>query len=156
MTRRPRKAKSARKPVRRSRKAAKPSASARHEPLDDFIAAGARALDLKIDKSWMPAVRGHLQVTLRHGALVATFARRNWSAFHRTDSSGYAFVGEQVLAFDRSNPQLAAALAGAFNLWRRFAEPRRSLQRAALEAIGRAPELSPDVAEIVERNLADC
>jgi len=89
-------------------------------------------------------------------ALVATFARRNWSAFHRTDSSGYAFVGEQVLAFDRSNPQLAAALAGAFNLWRRFAEPRRSLQRAALEAIGRAPELSPDVAEIVERNLADC
>src|SRR5512143_3294161 len=88
-------------------------------------------------------------------ALVATFARRNWSAFHRADASGYAFVGEQVQAFDRRNPQLAAALAGAFNLWRRFAEPRRSLQRAALEAIGRAPELSPDVAEIVERNLAD-
>ena len=30
----------------------------RHDPLDDFIAAGARALDLKIDKAWMPAVRG--------------------------------------------------------------------------------------------------
>ena len=88
-------------------------------------------------------------------ALVATFARRNWRAFHRTDGSGYAFVGEQVLAFDRRNPQLAAALAGAFNLWRRFAEPRRSLQRTALEAIARASELSPDVAEIVERNLAD-
>jgi aminopeptidase N len=88
-------------------------------------------------------------------ALVATFARRNWTAFHRADSSGYDFVREQVLAFDRRNPQLAAALAGAFNLWRRFAEPRRSLQRSALEAIGRASELSPDVAEIVERNLAD-
>ena len=88
-------------------------------------------------------------------ALVATFARRNWNAFHRTDGSGYAFVGEQVLAFDRRNPQLAAALAGAFNLWRHYAEPRRALQRAALETIGRAPELSPDVAEIVERNLAD-
>jgi aminopeptidase N len=88
-------------------------------------------------------------------ALVATFARRNWSGFHRADASGYAFVEEQVRAFDRRNPQLAAALAGAFSLWRRFAEPRRSLQRAALEAIGRAPELSPDVAEIVERNLAE-
>ena len=50
------------------------AASRRPAPLDDFIAAGARALDLKIDKSWMPAVRGHLQVTLRHGALVAAFA----------------------------------------------------------------------------------
>ena len=73
----------------------------------------------------------------------------------RHDGTGYAFVGEQVLALDRRNPQLAATLAGAFNLWRRFAEPRRALQRTALETIGRAPELSPDVAEIVERNLAD-
>ena len=77
MTRRPRKAKTVRKVSRKnrstSRKVAK-SAKPKRDPLDDFIAAGARALDLKIDKSWMPAVRGHLQVTLRHGALVAAFA----------------------------------------------------------------------------------
>jgi len=88
-------------------------------------------------------------------ALVGTFARRNWPAFHRVDGSGYAFVAEQVLAFDRRNPQLAAALALAFNQWRRFAEPRRALQRTALAGIARASELSADVAEIVERNLAD-
>ncbi len=88
-------------------------------------------------------------------ALVATFARRNWLAFHQPDGSGYAFVTDQILSFDRRNPQLAASLAGAFNLWRRFAEPRRTLQRAALQKIAAAPELSPDVAEIVERNLAD-
>jgi aminopeptidase N len=88
-------------------------------------------------------------------ALVATFARRNWHAFHAADGTGYAFVADQILAFDRRNPQLAATLAGAFNLWRRFAEPRRALQRQALERIAAAPELSPDVAEIVERNLAD-
>jgi len=77
MTRRPRKAKTARKASRKnrstSRKIAKP-AKLKRDPLDDFIAAGARALDLEIDKAWMPAVRGHLQVTLRHGALVAAFA----------------------------------------------------------------------------------
>jgi hypothetical protein len=70
MTRRPRKAKAVRKP----RKTAAHATLQGREPLDDFIAAGASALDLKIDKSWMPAVRMHLQVTLRHGALVSAFA----------------------------------------------------------------------------------
>ena len=70
MTRRLRKAK--------ARSASPQSSSAQAadaaDPLDDFIAAAARALDLKIDKAWMPAVRDHLEVTLRHGALVADFA----------------------------------------------------------------------------------
>jgi len=77
MTRRPRKAKTVRKVSRKnrstSRKVAK-SAKPKRDPLDDFIAASARALDLEIDEAWMPAVRGHLQVTLRLGALVAAFA----------------------------------------------------------------------------------
>jgi len=58
---------------RQSRKVAKPASPPRSEPLDDFIVAGARALDLKINRAWMPAVRGHLQVTLRLGVLVAAF-----------------------------------------------------------------------------------
>ena len=70
MTRRPKK-KVARKPAPKRRKIA---ANAKPEKLDDFIAAGARALDLTIDKSWMPAVRTHLQVTLTHGTRVASFA----------------------------------------------------------------------------------
>jgi Protein of unknown function (DUF4089) len=73
MTRRPRKAKAVRKAARNVRKLAKP-AKPKHDPLDDFIVAGARALDLKMEKAWMPAVREHLQITLRHGALVAAFA----------------------------------------------------------------------------------
>jgi len=62
-----------RKNPSKGRKVAK-SAKPKHDPLDGLIEAGARALDFKIDKAWMPAVRGHLQVTLRHGALVAAFA----------------------------------------------------------------------------------
>ena len=73
MTRRPRKAKAARKALRKDRKVANP-ATPNRDPLDDFIAAGGRALDLRVDKAWMPTVRGHLQVTLRLGALVAAFA----------------------------------------------------------------------------------
>ena len=70
MTRRPKKPTAARKP----RKAVKNAMPKPRDPLDDLIAAGARALDLKIDQAWMPAVRGHLQVTLRLGALVTAFA----------------------------------------------------------------------------------
>ena len=73
MSRRPRASRRARKPLR-TRAAAKPKRKpSKPHPLDDFIAAGARALDLKIDKAWLPAVRGHLEVTLHHGALVAAF-----------------------------------------------------------------------------------
>jgi hypothetical protein len=77
MTRRPKKARAIRKPARKiakpvkqAKKLAKPS---QPSSLDEFIAAGARALELKIDKAWLPAVRSHLEVTLRHGALVVSF-----------------------------------------------------------------------------------
>jgi hypothetical protein len=71
MTKRARKAKVLRKT---SRKAATPAKHPQHDPLDDFIIASARALDLTIDKAWMPAVRGNLAVTLRLAALVSAFA----------------------------------------------------------------------------------
>ena len=63
-------------------------------------------------------------------------------------------LAAQTIAVDRVNPQMAATLAEAFNLWRRFDEPRRSLQQEALREIA-AAELSPDVAEVVTRALAD-
>ncbi len=74
MTRRPRKAKARGKPARTPRKAARPARPQQPDALDDFIAAGARALDLRIDKAWLSAVRANVTVTLRLGALVAAFA----------------------------------------------------------------------------------
>jgi len=73
MTRRPKKKPAARKAAKAAKRV-KLAKQAKPHPLDPFIAAGARALELKIDKAWLPAVRSHLEVTLRHGALVAGFA----------------------------------------------------------------------------------
>ena len=70
MTRRPKTTRVARKP---SRKTAKPAKPVPRDALDDFIAGGAQALGLTIEKSWMPAIRSHLEVTLRLGKLVAEF-----------------------------------------------------------------------------------
>jgi hypothetical protein len=74
MKRRRTKEQPARQAQRRGRKVHKPRASqAGGEQLDAFIAAGARALGLKIDRRWVPEVRAQLRATLRHGASVAEF-----------------------------------------------------------------------------------
>jgi aminopeptidase N len=88
-------------------------------------------------------------------SLVGAFALANFARFHAADGSGYAFVADQVLALDAMNPQLAARVAGAFELWKRLPEPRRSRVAVELKRVAAAPALSPDVTEIVTRSLAD-
>jgi len=41
------------------------------DTLDDFIMAAADALALPVDPAWLPAVRTHLEITLKHAELVA-------------------------------------------------------------------------------------
>ena len=43
------------------------------DPLDDFIAAAATALDLPLAPEWQSAVKANLAVTLKHAALAAEF-----------------------------------------------------------------------------------
>jgi aminopeptidase N len=88
-------------------------------------------------------------------SLVGAFALGNFTRFHARNGGGYAFAADQIVALDPANPQLAAALAGAFNLWKRFPEPRRSAMERALTGIARTPGLSPDVREVVSRTLED-
>ena len=47
---------------------------ATHDPLDDLITAAAEALALPIDPAWRPAIRAHLEVTLRFARTVEDFA----------------------------------------------------------------------------------
>jgi len=89
----------------------------------------------------------------RVSALLHQFAQHNWPQFHARNGGGYAFIAAQVLSLDRQNPQLAARLAQAFDLWRRFDSPRQDMMRMHLECIAAAPELSGDVREVVEKSL---
>jgi hypothetical protein len=43
------------------------------DPLDGFIDAAAKVLDLPLEPAWRPAVRTNLQVILAQGALFANF-----------------------------------------------------------------------------------
>ncbi len=87
-------------------------------------------------------------------ALIGAFAHMNTTQFNRADGAGYDFVADTVLSLDPKNPQLAARLATAFRTWRTLESGRRALAEAALNRIKAAPELSRDLADIVERALA--
>jgi len=86
-------------------------------------------------------------------ALLGSFAHHNHSGFHAADGSAYRFMADQVLALDRSNPQVAARLVTAFTHWRRYDAGRREKLRAELERMAAEPTLSRDVYEIVDRAL---
>jgi Protein of unknown function (DUF4089) len=47
---------------------------ATEEPLDSFIDAAARVLLLPVEAEWKPAIKAHLQVSLKLAALVTEFA----------------------------------------------------------------------------------
>jgi len=85
-------------------------------------------------------------------ALIGSFANANPVRFHAADGSGYAFLGEQVLALDPSNPQIAARLLRALSRWRRYDEGRQAHMRAALEEVI-ATKVSRDVYEIAVKSL---
>ena len=71
MARRLRKASKRRPPSSRRKPKAAPAAAA-PDPLDAVIDATARALAIKINPGWKPAIRANLQVTYRLGAIVMT------------------------------------------------------------------------------------
>ncbi|WP_017774552.1 aminopeptidase N [Paraburkholderia kururiensis] len=89
----------------------------------------------------------------RARSLIFSFCSGNPAQFHAPDGSGYAFWAEQVIALDALNPQVAARLARALELWRRFTPALREKMRAALEKVA-AQAKSRDVREIVEKALA--
>jgi aminopeptidase N len=106
------------------------------------------------------ALTGHPAFSLRNPnkvyALLRTYSQANPARFHAgTDTAGYRFMAEQILAVDALNPQVAARLAGVFNDWQRYAEPYRSAMRSVLKEMRGRQNLSVDVYEIVTKCLSD-
>jgi aminopeptidase N len=87
-------------------------------------------------------------------ALIGAFSAGNPTQFNRADGAGYEFIADTVLTLDPKNPQLAARLSTIFRTWRTLEAGRRGKAEAALKRIKSAPNLSRDLADIVERALA--
>jgi len=86
-------------------------------------------------------------------SLFNAFAGGNFTGFHASDGSGYAYVADRILEIDEINPQVASRLAKQFSTWRTFAAPWSTKMRAELERIAAKKDLSKDVAEIIHKSL---
>ena len=68
-------------------------------------------------------------------ALIGNFAMANPHMFHNINGSGYAFFTDQIMDMDSRNPQVAARLAGAYEIWPKLDEIRQALIKDQLASI---------------------
>lgn len=86
-------------------------------------------------------------------SLVGRFAMGNLSQFHREDGLGYKFVADKISTVDEINPQIASRLATAFNLYPKLSPLLKSKMKESLDRLASKPNLSKNVAEIVNNIL---
>ncbi len=88
-------------------------------------------------------------------SLLGAFCHGNPARFHDPGGAGYRLLGEQVLALDRLNPQVAARLVSALSRWRRYEPVRQRLMGEELRRIHGTAGISRDVFEIVSKSLEE-
>ncbi len=86
-------------------------------------------------------------------ALVGGFAMGNTTLFHHVTGSGYSFFADEVLEMDGRNPQVAARLAGAFEIWPKLDNERQALIKLQLARIMKSKP-SKNLSEIAGKILA--
>jgi aminopeptidase N len=86
-------------------------------------------------------------------SLTGVFAFQNPAGFHNSDGRGYTFLADQIIALDKTNPQISARLVSGFNRWKRFDQKRQLLMQQELKRIITVQEPSRDVYEIVSKAL---
>jgi aminopeptidase N len=87
-------------------------------------------------------------------ALIGVFTQANQLHFHTRSGEGYAFLADEVIALDKTNPTTAARLVQALGQWGRYDAARQGLMRAQLDRILATPSLSPNTYEMVSKSLA--
>jgi aminopeptidase N len=88
-------------------------------------------------------------------ALIGAFAQGNQLHFHARNGEGYAFLADEVITLDKTNPTTAARLVQPLGQWRRYDAARQGLMRAQLDRILATSGLSPNTYEMVAKSLAN-
>jgi len=88
-------------------------------------------------------------------AVLGPFMAHNHRHFHQADGAGYQQIAGYLERLDALNPQTAAALARPLTRWRRLDPVRSARMREALERLAARDGLSRDLADVIQRALAD-
>jgi len=86
-------------------------------------------------------------------AVIGGIGFGNPSVFHQSSGETYKFISDQVITLNDLNPQIAARLAGAFAMWKRYDENRKEKMKQALEKILSHSTITNDVYEVVSKTL---
>ncbi len=81
-------------------------------------------------------------------AIIGGFAE-NIPAFHSSDGSGYQFLAEQIIAFDKINPITSSRFVKLFSRWKHYSESNRKLIYNSLDSINKS-DISINTREILE------
>ena len=100
-----------------------------------------------------PAFDARTPTRLR--AVVQTFAAYNPARFHDPSGAGYRFLADQILATDAINPMTAARLVEPLGQWARYRADLAALMKSELARIAAAPDLSKNLAELVNKALGE-
>jgi aminopeptidase N len=87
--------------------------------------------------------------------VIGAFCNSNAVGFHAADGSGYAFLADQVILLNNTNPQIASRQLTPLTRWRKYNADRQQLMKAQLRRIMAGPELSPDVFEVLSKSLEE-
>lgn len=85
-------------------------------------------------------------------SLLGGFAMNNPQLFHHHSGTGYQFYANEISDMDKANPQIAARLLGAFEIWRKLDLHRQSLIKGQLKSII-SNNPSKNVLEIAQKIL---
>ncbi len=119
------------------------------------LQAAAPATDVAAVRKLMQHPAFNLKNPNRARSLIFAFCNSNPAQFHATDGSGHAFWAEQVMALNAINPQVAARLARTLDRWRKYKPALQHSMRSALEKVAASKKLSKDVAEVINKSLAN-
>ncbi|WP_367026149.1 aminopeptidase N [Methylococcus sp. ANG] len=95
-----------------------------------------------------------LRTPNRVRSLIGAFSQANPVNFHAADGSGYEFLGDQIVALNAINPQVAARMLGALTQWRRYDQGRQEAMCRQLQRIAGLEGVSKDVYEVAVKSLA--
>lgn len=95
-----------------------------------------------------------LRTPNRVRSLIGAFSQANPLHFHAANGQGYQFLGDQIIALNLLNPQVASRMVSALTSWRRYDEGRQALMKLQLERIMTTEAISRDVYEVASKSLA--
>ena len=87
--------------------------------------------------------------TLR--SILNAYVTRN-SLFHSVDGSGYKYVAEKIIKFDKSNPLVISRFLKIFSTFRKYDNPYKKNIIKVLDFI-KENELSPNTREVIDAIL---